>query len=172
MFLLLLQTALAASPHLGPDDARIYLAGRIPITGVGGTNSGLTFALLDLAPVSFEYRFAPRWNLRLQPSVSYELNLAGPSRLLSESLQVSMPCYFGDRAIPFGMVGYYAGPFVTGGVGLGSVQASAGAVGGYSGVLSKVARYRAGAWFGLAVQPATAHFVFDYGAVVEFGALF
>ncbi len=172
LMLLLLHTAVAATPKLGPDDARVYLGGRVPISGVGGNSDGLNFAMLDLAPVSFEYRFAPRWDIRLQPSVGYVLNLSGPGWLYSERLQVSMPCYFGDRAIPMGMVGYYAGPFVTGGLDLGSPEGAAGAIGGFSGALSRVARYRGGGWFGLDYQPAKAALTFDYGALVEFGALF
>ena len=141
MLLLLLHTALAAPPALGPDDARIYLGGRIPIAGFGRTGNSLTSALLDLAPISFEYRFAPRWDIRLQPSIGYELNLVGASQLYSESLQISMPCYFGERAKPMGMVGYFAGPHATGGLNYGQMRVSGGAIGGYSGALSRVARW-------------------------------
>lgn len=173
LLLAVLNTALAAPKYpLGPDDPRIYVAGRLPITAVGGRGRTLDYALLDLAPVSFEYRLTGRWNLRLQPSVGYELDLAGGGGIYSENLQVSMPAYFGDRALAMGMVGYYAGPFVTGGLTRTALQGSAGVIGGVAGPLSRAARYRAGAWLGLAAQPATWTLSFDYGGVLEFGALF
>lgn len=141
MFALLLSHALAAAPAA---PAHLYLGAAVPLAGGGISSTGQNALLLDLAPVSLEWRLAPTWGLRLDGDANYLLSTGG-NGWRGGSVRLSGMHYFGKAAATDGMKGFFLGPVAGAGFAEGvAPRPLVGAALGYSGALGAGLRWRTG----------------------------